>query len=232
MCSCNRSAILRYSRGIAVFPTLATWGKSFGPRAFANSKFVFTIFKVAAIFDAVTSRRGDHVKGGHGHAYEHILWMDADATMVRQPDERFFAWHSSYDAATHFFPATPGTRAHAWGWKFFAETGIIYISHSEAAQAVVHAARAAYTLPGLIEAQHGVNDIYVFGQLLAPGLNATSSRSLLRTGNYMDPSAIGFRIGDYVQHHKGNGPMVRLGSGDARIRQPAGRKGGASNISV
>ena len=75
-----------------------------------------------------------------------------------------------------------------------------------------------------------VNDIYVFGQLLAPGLNATSSRSLLRTGNYMDPSMIGFRIGDYVHHHKGNGPMVRLGSGDARIRQPAGQamnKGGA-----
>ena len=54
-------------------------------------KDIYTAYNVAAIYDAVTQKRG-----------QYIVWMDSDTQMRRFPDDSFWKWHRLYDVATMF----------------------------------------------------------------------------------------------------------------------------------
>lgn len=162
-------------------------------------KDVYTVYKVAAIYDAVVR-----------HMADYLVWVDADTQIVGAFDGAFWSWHRAFHIVTKFRDDVP---PHVKGYP---ETGVMGISAAaEPVHAVLHAARAAYFLPALYNAMGGVNDIQIWGYLLAPSLksNMTSrlgshvppavSEARLLVGDYRD-----FDIKRYILHHKSRGPMI------------------------
>mmetsp|Transcript_28527 Transcript_28527/g.69478 ORF Transcript_28527/g.69478 Transcript_28527/m.69478 type:complete len:420 (-) Transcript_28527:70-1329(-) len=105
---------------------------------------VFTVYKVASIFDAVQAR-----------AAQYLIWVDLDTFFQRPLDSAFWRWTTKYSVVT--IGARPPHNP---------ETGIIFLNVART-QELVWLARNAYSNTRYQALIGGVNDVQVFGFLLA-----------------------------------------------------------------
>jgi len=128
-------------------------------------KDIYTVLKVAAIYDAV-----------HRPVSQHVLWLDLDTWFQRALDSHFWGWLCAFDVAT--------IRRKG----YYPDTGITYYQSSSRTQLLLQDARDTYTTSSNFHVSgprpRGCNDIQVLGFLLEQPRHQG-----LRVGNF----AIGCR---------------------------------------
>lgn len=175
-------------------------------------KDVYTIFKVAAIHHAVTTR-----------AARWIIWLDVDAYMVRPLGRNFWMWMQRYDVATTFrWPSRPP------------DTGVLLIRADARGELLMKTVVSFYYDRELYLAAGGVNDVFIFGYLLnttcshssmcSAATKVLASRSYLRVGDFgtsetWAQSPDPYKISKYLPHDKGSGPMEAGGAGNSAHNQ-------------
>ena len=108
-------------------------------------KDVFTVLKVAALYDAVVQQPTS----------VHVLWLDFDTWFQRPLDSLFWGWLALYDFATIYRK------------RYWPDTGITYCKPNADIRLLLEDARQAYT--GMLSRREprpsGFNDVQVFGFL-------------------------------------------------------------------
>ena len=203
---------------------------------------VFTVFKVAALYDAARN-----------HPASRLLWLDLDTWFQRPLDVRFWSWCDRFDVATI-------SRKMYWP-----DTGITYYAPSSSRLELLEAARSAYSLvpsrDGVLTAMAGgFNDVQIFGHLLARrpsvrvghfAVGCRPARSEARWLSESRPYKVKprqhycpsetadvspFNLFEYITHKKHrSGPMAdvqpierhRAGGGGRRSSKQHGRPAGA-----
>jgi len=117
---------------------------------------IFTVFKVAALYDAARK-----------HPRSRILWLDTDTWFQRSLDSRFMNWCNQFDVVTI-------SRKRYWP-----DTGIAFYAPVSRRLQLLESARSAYSLSKRLNSTPtiGFNDVQVLGQLM-------SQNSMLRVGHF------------------------------------------------
>ena len=221
-------------------------------RATGLCKDVLTVYKIAAIHDAVLERRSTSL----------ILWLDVDAYFQRPLDAEFWNWATQFDVATIFRRGTGDI--YASDGPTTPETGIMFFNAaSAAAQFMVREAQLALHDETERLLASSVNDISIFNMLFRradprmtrlgrfavgcrPPHRPKSPEWLRAVSQYQnDPRVVDcvddraeqlpaaastvspFNLFSYITHAKGNGPVNKGGLGISPHNAP-GSIGSAS----